>query len=291
MSGTTVLITGATTGIGKATALELARQGYVVIATGRKAELLAQLKAEAKGTLHTVVLDVTRSDSIAQAKAAVDALTGGRGVDALVNNAGYGLVGPVDVLDEADVRAQFETNVFGLIAVTQAFVPAMRARGAGRIVNIGSMGGKVTFPMMGAYNATKYAVESLSDAMRNELAPFGIRVALVEPGSIHSEFGDRAMTFVDKYRDPGSPYAAMLEQAEKVRAQFDASAVGPEVVVRAIEHAIRARRPRARYVVPFRTHFVLLAFALLPTSWMDALLRAAMGLTPRRLRPGAPLAA
>ena len=146
----------------------------------------------------------------------------------------------------------------------------MRARGSGRIVNVSSMGGKVTFPFMGAYNATKYAVESLSDALRNELRPFGIRVSVIEPGAIHSEFADRSMGFTSKYTDPSNPYASLMSQAEKIRGQFDATAVGPATVVRAIERAITSRRPAARYVAPFRTNFFLLAFRVLPTSWMDA---------------------
>jgi short-subunit dehydrogenase len=288
MSTKTILITGATAGIGRATALALARAGHTVIATGRRVDALASLQAEAPaGRVHAIALDVTRAESIAAAKREVDRITAGAGVDALVSNAGYGLVGPLESIGDDDLRAQFETNVFGLVAMTRAFVPQMRARGAGRVVNVGSMGGRVTFPLMGAYNATKYAVESISDALRNELAPFGIRVALIEPGAIHSEFGERAMGFASKYADPASPYAPILADAEKIRAQFDATAVGPEVVVRAIEHAIVARRPRARYVVPFRTNLILAAFRLLPTSWMDAILRAATGLTARRLRPSA----
>src|SRR6185437_10514274 len=105
---------------------------------------------------------------------------------------------PLEAISDDALRDQFATNVFGLVAVTRAFVPAMRARGEGRVINVGSMGGRVTFPFMGAYNATKYAVESLSDALRMELAPFGVRVALIEPGAIHSEFAERAMSFVDK---------------------------------------------------------------------------------------------
>jgi short-subunit dehydrogenase len=284
MNAKTILITGATAGIGRAAALSLARAGHVVIATGRRVEELAKLKTEAAGAaLHTVRLDVTSADSIAAAKRAVDELTQGRGIDALVNNAGYGLVGPLDSIADADLRAQFETNVFGLMAVTRAFIPAMRERGAGRIVNVSSMGGKVTFPFMGAYNATKYAVESLSDALRNELAPFGIRVSIIEPGAIHTEFADVSIGFTSKYSDPSNPYAAVMADAEKIRNQFEATAVGPESVVRAIERAITSRRPAARYVAPFRTNFFLLAFRVLPTSWMDAILRAALGLTRKRL--------
>jgi short-subunit dehydrogenase len=164
------------------------------------------------------------------------------------------------------------------MAMTRAFLPEMRARGRGRIINVGSMGGRVTFPLMGAYHATKYAVEALSDALRNELAPFGIHVSLIEPGAIHTEFGDRAMDVLERYRASRSPYAGVLARAEEVRQQFDRTAAGPEVVTNAIVHASERRRPRARYVVPFSTHFALLAFRLLPTRWMDGLLRMVIGL-------------
>src|SRR5688572_2228340 len=156
----TILVTGSTSGIGKHAALHLARRGHTVIATGRNEGALAKLAGEAPGlSLSTVRLDVTDARSIAEAAKEVDRLTGGRGVDVLVNNAGYGLAAPVVELRDEDVRAQFETNVFGLIAVTRAFVPAMIARKRGRVINIGSIGGRITFPMFGAYHATKYAVE------------------------------------------------------------------------------------------------------------------------------------
>ena len=148
---THVLITGATAGIGRTTALELARLGYHVIATGRRAGELDKLRAEAPaGTrLDTAILDVTSAESIAAAVATVDRLTGGHGLDVLVNNAGFGLVGPMTEISDADLRRQYDTNVFGLMAVTRAFVPAMRDRGRGRIINVSSMGGKMTFPFMG----------------------------------------------------------------------------------------------------------------------------------------------
>jgi short-subunit dehydrogenase len=291
MDSKTILITGATAGIGRAAALSLARAGHVVIATGRRTDALRALQAEAakdRAHVHVLTLDVTKADSIAAAKAEVDRITGGRGLDALVNNAGYGLVGPLEAIGDADLRAQFETNVFGLVAMTRAFLPQMRDRGEGRVVNVGSVGGKVTFPFMGAYNATKYAVESLSDALRLELAPFGVRVSLIEPGAIHTEFNDVAMASMAKYA--ATPYAPVVAQADKIRAQFEATGVGPAVVVRAIEHAILARRPSARYVVPFRTNFILAAFRFLPTAWMDGILRLATGLTSRRLREARVLA-
>jgi short-subunit dehydrogenase len=286
MKSLTILITGATAGIGRHAALHLARKGHRVIATGRREDALAALSEEAKekgGIVETIQLDVTDPASIAAAKAKVDELTQGRGLDALVNNAGYGLVGPLSEIDDAELRAQFDTNVFGLMAMTRAFVPQMRARGKGRVVNVGSMGGRVTFPFMGAYHATKYALEAISDALRNELAPFGIGVSLIEPGVIKTEFTDRAMGELSRYDVPGSPYAPIFSRANEMRAKFDATGVGPEVTSEAIEHAIVARRPRARYLVPFRVNFFLAFFKMMPTRWIDAILRGLSGLTRARL--------
>jgi NAD(P)-dependent dehydrogenase (short-subunit alcohol dehydrogenase family) len=243
-----VLITGATAGIGRTTALHLARAGYRVIATGRRVAELEALRAEAPAIM-TTTLDVTSADSIAAAVAEVDRLTVGHGVDVLVNNAGFGLLGPLTEISDAELRRQYDTNVFGLMAVTRAFVPAMRARGRGRIVNVSSMGGKLTIPFMGAYNSTKYALESLSDALRLELAAFGVDVVLIEPGAIHTNFGDTAIAPIGQFA--ASPYAAALARAERLRARMESTAVGPEVVARAIHKAISRRRPAARYVAPW----------------------------------------
>lgn len=283
----TILITGATAGLGRHAALHLAARGHTVIATGRREALLETLRAEAKGTVHGVRLDVTDAESIAAARAKILELTGGRGVDALVNNAGYGLAGPIELLDPDDLRAQFETNVFGLVAVTRAFVPEMRARGAGRIVNVGSMGGRITFPLLGAYNATKYAVEALSDAMRYELKPFGIDVVLVEPGPIESDFSATTMAGTAAARKSPGPYAPYLADAEALQAKNDALAAKPIVVSRAVEKAIVRRRPRARYLVPFAARILVTVVQLLPTRLVDAVMRRMTGLN----RPPAPEAA
>lgn len=283
MKSLTILVTGATAGIGRHTALSLAKAGHRVFATGRRQNALESLAKEAAGTrLETLVLDVTSAESIAQAKKHIYDRTGGYGIDALVNNAGFGMMGPLEEIDDAALHRQFETNVFGLMAVTRAFVPGMRARGFGRVVNVSSMGGRVTFPMMGAYNATKYAVESLSDALRNELYAFGIRVSLVEPGYIRTEFADVAISTIDV--PEGSPYAAIVKQADEMLGMFERTGVGPEHVARAIRKAIESRSPRARYVAPWRTYAGLFFFQWLPTSWVDAILRAATGLTRRNLR-------
>lgn len=279
-----VLITGATTGLGRHAALHLAERGHHVIATGRRAGALSALRSLATGRLDTLLLDVTDAASIAAARTRVDELTDGYGVDVLVNNAGYGQLGPLEMVSDADLRAQFETNVFGLMAVTRAFLPAMRERGRGRILNVSSMGGRVTFPMSGAYHASKYAVEAMSDALRNELAPFGVDVVLIEPGAIRSEFTDRAMDGLEPYRIADSPYAPLLADADEVRDQTDRLAGHPGDVSRGIEAAMTARRPRARYVMPLHPRVLLLVARLLPTRWMDALMRRLMGLSRRRLQ-------
>jgi short-subunit dehydrogenase len=282
----TILITGATTGIGRHLALHFAARGDVVIATGRKPALLDALRAEAKGTLHTVPLDVTDDASITRARDLVAERTDG--IDVLVNNAGYGQTGPLEELSDAELRAQFDTNVFGLMAVTRAFLPSMRARGGGRIINVSSVGGRVAVPLFGAYTASKYAVEALSDALRVELAPAGIDVVLVEPGPIRSEFGDRAVAALETHRRSDSPYAAAYARVDAVKQLSDRQSVGPEHVARVMARAIDARRPHARYVVPFRSRVVLWLAAITPTPLLDAIMRALSGLRRRRLAGGAP---
>ncbi len=281
----TIVITGATSGIGKHAALHLVRRGHRVIATGRNPAALERLKLEGPN-LDTVRLDVTDAGSVAAAVAEIDELTGGAGVDVLVNNAGYGMAAPLSETTDTDLRAQYETNVFGLMAVTRAFLPRMMERRAGRIVNVSSVGGRVTFPLFGAYNSTKYAVESLSDALRRELRPFGVEVVLIEPGPIKTEFSNHAMEYVGKYSNEASPYAAIYARADEIKRQADGMSAGPEVISRAIEKAILARRPAARYVAPFSSRLVLLFMTLLPTRWVDALLTRVTGLTPKSLAAG-----
>jgi NAD(P)-dependent dehydrogenase (short-subunit alcohol dehydrogenase family) len=285
----TIIITGATSGIGRHAAVHLAAAGHHVIATGRKLEALAELRQErVSGRLDTLVLDVTSGESIDAAAAEIARLTEGRGVDALINNAGYGHAGPLaDVTDE-ELRAQFETNVFGLMRVTRAFLPQLlasgRENGRARILNVSSVGGRVTFPMFGAYHASKYAVEALSNALRLELAPFGVDVVLIEPGPIHSEFAERSVAIVDGYARRGdSRYAPIFARTAKIKELTDRQSVGPEATSKVMERALYVRRPRARYVVPFTSRLMLFFLGVLPTRLADALMRVAIGLTPRVL--------
>jgi len=276
----TVLITGATAGIGRTTALHLARLGHHVIASGRKQSELARLVAEGHGLagkLDAIALDVTQPASIAAAVDAVARLTGDRGLDVLINNAGFGVLGPTSEISDAEMRRQFDTNVFGLMSVTRAFLPGMRARRAGRIINVSSMGGRVTLPYFGVYNATKYAVESLSDALRYELRPFGIDVALIEPGMIRTNFEATAVSGLDGFA--ATPYGRALANYQQMSRSADRFASEPIVVARAIGRAVAARRPAARYVTPRVTGVVLWLSALLPTSLWDWAMRRAGYLT------------
>lgn len=277
-----ILITGATSGIGRYSALYLARHGHHVIATGRKLALLEELAKEAEGLrLDTVPLDVTDEASIDEAVTIANRLTSGYGIDVLVNNAGYGIAAPMSEITDGDLRRQFDTNVFGLMAVTRAFIPQMRKRRSGRIVNVSSIGGRFTFPFFGAYNATKYAVESMSDAMRNELRPFGIQVVLIEPGVIRTNFADTSKALVDGYNVPESPYARALAHTDTLVERTEKMAVGPEIIARAMRRAIESRRPAARYIAPFKAKLMFGMFRVLPTSWTDRLMRRITFLTPR----------
>ena len=192
MASSSVLITGCSTGIGRATAKRLVAGGRTVYATARRPETLPELEAAG---CRTLALDVTDEASM---QAAVDAVEGGVGV--LINNAGYSQSGALETLPMESVRRQFETNVFGLLRMCQLVLPGMRAAGAGTIVNVSSMGGRLTFPGGGAYHATKYAVEAMSDALRMEVGRFGIDVICVEPGLIRTEFGSTAASGVGRRR-------------------------------------------------------------------------------------------
>lgn len=279
----TVLITGATSGIGRHTALRLAGRGHSVMATGRNEHRLAALAAEAKASglseqLWTHPLDVTDEASIAAARAELERRTGDPGPGALVNNAGYSAPGPLELVGDAELRAQFDTNVFGLMAVTRAFAPAMRLRGSGRIVNVSSVMGRMTLPLHGPYNASKYAVEALTDALRMELAPFGVEVVAVAPGTIRSDFEDTALAGFERYRDADSPYDRALAGIGQVYARAYGRSPGPDKAARLIQHAIEDSRPRARYLTA-RSRLELAVLGGLPPRAADALKRRAVGLT------------
>jgi NAD(P)-dependent dehydrogenase (short-subunit alcohol dehydrogenase family) len=268
-----VLITGCSTGIGHATAARLARRGRTVYATARRPETLSDLAAMG---CRTLALDVTDEASMGAAVARVEEEAGG--VEALVNNAGYSQGGPLEEVPLTEVRRQFETNVFGLLRMCQLVLPGMRRRRAGRIVNVGSMGGRLTFPGGGPYHATKYAVEALSDALRFEVAGFGIQVVLIEPGLIRTNFGATAVGTVDAVAGGEGPYAEF--SAALTRATSHAYSgpmgrvlgAGPQTVAGVIERALGASRPRTRYVVTPSARLMIGLHSVLPDRAFDAVL-------------------
>ncbi|MFT6145925.1 MAG: short-subunit dehydrogenase [Myxococcota bacterium] len=286
MTPNIILITGATAGIGRHAALTLARRGHTVIATGRREEALASLQAESAGLhLTTLRLDVTDAQSVAQAVASVHTLTAGHGLDVLINNAGYGQLGAVLDVDDGQVRAQYETNVFGVLNTVRAFAPAMIRRGSGRILNVSSIGGLFTLPLFGVYNSTKYAVESLSDALRRELRPCGVDVVIIEPGTINTNFSSTAKASVDR---SGSAWFDVYTTAESNYAWAERMAPDPTPISRVMTRAIESRRPRARYTTPWRDKLAIQVMNLLPTRLADAIASAFFGLGkvhPQRVAP------
>jgi short-subunit dehydrogenase len=280
MKPQTILITGATAGIGKSTAIYLVRRGHRVIASGRSEAALLKLKTELGLTpIETLVLDVADEQSIREAVLKVDLLTENRGIDVLINNAGFMIPGPLAELTDEDLRAQFNTNVFGLMSVTRAFLPKMFDRHAGKIINISSISGRIPAPLFGAYHASKYALEALSDALRMELHAFGIKVVIIEPGTIRTEFASRSVVAAKKALHPHSRYLAAFQDTDAMEAAANKIAVGPACVVHAIEKAVLSARPCARYVAPKFAWFGVPIFAILPTWFTDAVLRRVFSLS------------
>jgi NAD(P)-dependent dehydrogenase (short-subunit alcohol dehydrogenase family) len=272
MTSRTVLITGCSTGIGRACAARLARAGHTVYATARRLEAIEDLR---EAGCRTLALDVTDEASMTAAVESVEAEQGA--VGALVNNAGYSQSGAIETLSMEDLRRQFETNVFGLVRMCQLVLPGMRGAAGGRIVNLSSMGGNFTFPGAGAYHASKYAVEAISDALRFEVAGFGVGVTVIQPGTIRTEF---AATVTAKLPEGDGPYAAF--NAEVGRATRDAYEKGPlarlggepDAVARAVEKAITARRAPIRMRVTPSAHVLVTQRRLMPDRIWDGFLRS-----------------
>lgn len=253
-----VLITGCSSGLGRATALHLVKLGWPVFATARKLSDLSEL---AQAGCRTLALDVNDEASMVAAVRAVEAEHGA--VSVLINNAGYSQSGAVEAVSLSRVRAQFETNVFGLVRLTQLVLPGMRRQRYGKIVNLSSMGGKLVFPGGGFYHATKYAVEALSDALRFEVKAFGVDVILIEPGLIKSGFGEAAVSAMGGTGDADGVYAAFHAAVAQATAEVYekgplASLAGlPEDVAKTIARALSAKRPKARYTVSLSAKVLL----------------------------------
>ena len=276
-----VLITGATDGLGKALALLLAEHSYRVFAAGRSAEKLAQLDSIARKknlALESIALDVCSDSSVQSAVQTVLGKT--NAIDVLVNNAGVNYTAAVEDLSMEDWRAQFETNVFGVLRVTRAVLPRMRERRRGRILMMSSLSGLVTPPTQGAYSSSKHALEGLSNALRMELYPFGIDVVLIEPGYIITGIQKAAAELSKPYLEKGGPYAPLYAKFfTSVNNMRTKSKYTPQDCARVLLHAIETPRPKARYGVTSLAPFVKWSKRLLTDSAIDAMLRRRYGIT------------
>ncbi len=272
----TVLITGASSGIGRASALYLAERGCNVIGTSRSPARLDALRRDAErigGGLHGVALDVRSDRSVSEAVESVIEAHGR--IDVLVNNAAYGLWGPAQTFSMGELDDQFETNFFGAFRMIKAVLPSMLEHGGGTVINVSSVEGRVVTPFNGGYAASKFALEGLSEAMRFELWPLGIRVVLVEPGLFATDF-ERNQVVASDAESPEMPYGPMLAKYRKRRRRYDGFAKDPVRVAKVIHRIIRARRPRFRYRVGGEVTLGVLGASILPERLFQALLSRAL---------------
>ncbi|HYJ20859.1 MAG TPA: SDR family NAD(P)-dependent oxidoreductase [Solirubrobacterales bacterium] len=273
-----VLVTGASTGIGRATALRLDAGGWRVFAGVRKQEDADALSQAGSGRVVPLILDITDSEQIAAAAARVEAEAEG-GLDGLVNNAGVAIPGPLETLAIDDFRRQIEVNMTAHVAVTQALLPAIRTA-RGRIVFISSIGGRVAIPLTGAYHAAKFGIEAVGDIFRQELRPWGIAVSIVEPGSIDTPIWERGERTADELASPQREalYGKVVASYRKAIKDTAARGIPADKAAKAIEHALTARRPRARYLVGREAKVAARAKLLLPTPIFDRIVARQMNL-------------
>jgi NAD(P)-dependent dehydrogenase (short-subunit alcohol dehydrogenase family) len=248
-----VVITGASTGIGEATALRLDKAGFAVYAGVRREEDGERLRAQASAALMPLLIDVTSQETIDAAAKTVAERAAGRGIAGVVNNAGITVPGPLEFLPIDRIRQQFEVNVFGQLAVTQAFMPLIRT-GKGRIVNIGSISGRLATPFVGPYSASKFSMEAFSDALRRELRPWDNKVALVEPGSIATPIWQRSLDRADEIEreigpDDTALYKKQVDAMRVAARELESRGIPADKVAQAVEHALTAKRPKTRYLV------------------------------------------
>ncbi len=287
--GRIALITGGTDGLGRATAVMLAEHGYRVFAAGRNAERVAalqQLAQERKLPLTAMELDVCDDASVERAVMQIEKSAGT--VDVLVNNAGIAIAAVMEEITLADLRRQFETNYFGLVRMSQRVLPGMRRKLSGRIINMSSIGGKITSPLFGPYSSSKHAVEAVSDAMRLEVYPFGIQVVLIEPGYIPTSMNRNAGELSSAYAKGAeqSPYKAVYQGFLNAWGKTTKSSqYTPEDCARVILHAIEDEPPRARYPVTKQAKIGILMRRLLSDRAMDRQMRKTMGIPDFHRRP------
>ena len=275
-----VVITGASTGIGKACALQLDGHGFRVFAGVRKDEDAERLRGEGSERLQPVKIDVTDEQSIASAANEVRDAVAERGLAGLVNNAGVALPGPLEFIPIEEFRRQIEVNLVGQVATTQAFLPLLR-KGNGRVVNIGSIGGRVALPFVGPYAASKFAMEAVTDSLRRELRPWGIEVSIVEPGGTSTaiwERGTGAARTIQAKLPPQADglYGPAMERMTKIAAEIDRNGMPPSAVADVVEHALTAAKPKTRYLVGRDAKLRARLAKVLPDRTFDRLIARAM---------------
>jgi NAD(P)-dependent dehydrogenase (short-subunit alcohol dehydrogenase family) len=277
-----IVVTGASTGIGYAATAEVCQHGYTVLAGVRRPADAERLRQSLGDRVTPLLLDVTDVTMIAQAAAQATAIVGAHGLAGLINNAGVAVAGPLLHLPLDELRHQFEINVMGLLAVTQAFLPLLGARRPyphppGRIINISSVSGRVALPLMGPYAASKHAVEALSDSLRRELLLYGIDVIVIEPGAVRTPIWDKAEA-LDTSRYAATDYAAIVQVMQRTAVQQGRQGMSPERVAAVIRRALEAPHPKSRYPMPNGSQLGWALLRALPDRWLDWLIARRFGL-------------
>ncbi|MEZ4512496.1 MAG: SDR family oxidoreductase [Chloroflexota bacterium] len=273
-----VVMTGVSTGIGYATAVSLTKSGYHVLGSVRKQADAARLQGELGANFTPLLFDVVDGEGVKTAVSQTRAIVGSNGVAALINNAGISVAGPLLHMPLAEFRQQFEVNLFGLLDVTQAFLPLLgtdRQFPPGRIINISSVSGQIVYPFMGAYAASKHALEALSDALRRELLLYGIDVVVIEPGTVQTPIVGKFAEQIGRYL--ATDYGEVLSKVAAEAAGREHSAMPVEKVVRVIVQALEAQRPRTRYPIPRRWLTGWLLPRWLPDRWFDYMVGRQLG--------------
>jgi short-subunit dehydrogenase len=278
LDGQVAIITGASAGIGRATARRLARDGACVVLAARRQDRIDALKLEIEaegGSAVAVATDITSVEDRQRLVSEIIERTGR--IDALVNNAGYGQRGPVELVPVEDIRRNFETNFFSLIALTQLIIPVMRKQQRGRIVNVSSVSGRIARPLSSVYDATKHALEAVSDGMRGELAPFGIKVIVIEPGLIITDFAEVSNAVSRPVIEQAGPYVRFFAGFKNGYERTKRIAGSPDDVAKLIAQALAAARPRHRYATPQHARVALVLKRVLPESIFDDILNRVTG--------------
>ena len=283
-----ILITGASSGIGEAVSRRLFRAGFQVVLAARRAERLHLLKTElepspaksgstaASSRVLVVTTDITVKDD--RERLVSEAMRAFGHIDGLVNNAGFGQRGPIELVSVESIRQNFETNLFSLIALAQLVIPIMREQGKGRIVNVGSVAGRIARPFSSVYDATKHALEAVTDGLRGEMSPFGIRVSLIQPGFIHTEFLEVASRISKPVIEHAGPYAPYLSGFAGMSERARRLAGRPDDIAQLVVRALTDERPRFRYAAPLHARLFLMMKRFLPERLFEEVVLRQLGL-------------